>query len=110
MLVDAAGPDRLADHRSCSAGQTVDLRERNAVTAGVRASTGAPRGRSCPATLYELPLGGFRGLLGAGNAPTGSHQCRRAYFACSSSFDSACSGSLTMQPSTGQTSTQRGLS
>ena len=29
-------------------------------------------------------------------------QCSRAYFVSSSSFDSACSGSVTMQPSTGQ--------
>jgi hypothetical protein len=37
-------------------------------------------------------------------------QCRAAYLASSCSFVSVCSGSTSMQPSTGQTSMQRGLS
>ena len=43
-------------------------------------------------------------------AVSDAFQCRPAYFACSCSRDSVLAGSTTMQPSTGQTSIQRGLS
>jgi cyanophycinase len=88
MLVDAKGPDRL-EITLLRAGQTTDLR-----TSALKSRT-----PQIPA-LWLRSKGARRATV----------QCNRAYLACSSSFDSACSGSLTMQPSTGQTSTHRGVS